>query len=116
MFDFRVLGMSKKLPVQRLGKHVLRRSLLGAAIVVPTGLLMFAAHPKDFIENELFLIKLGLIALAALNAILFHAGAYRSVEQWDTLVEAPAVARMQALLSLCLWIAVISCGRLLAYT
>jgi hypothetical protein len=116
MFDFRVLGFSRSLPVRALGRHLLRWSLASLVLVVPAGLMMFSAHPGDFIENPVFRLKLALIAGAGINALLFHFGVYRSVAKWDTDVSAPAPAKAHAIVSLAIWIAVICCGRLLAYT
>jgi hypothetical protein len=116
MFDLRVLGLSRNISVQALGRHLLPWSVSGLLLVVPAGLMMFSAHPHDFASNGVFLLKLGLIGTAGLNAALFHVGVYRSVTGWDKEIPAPGVAKMQAMLSIILWIAVISCGRLLAYT
>jgi hypothetical protein len=116
MFDLRVLGLSKNISVQALGRHLLRWSVSGLLLVVPAGLMMFSAHPHDFASNGVFLLKLGLMGIAGFNAALFHHRVYRSVDAWDKEVSAPATAKMQAVLSIGLWIAVISCGRLLAYT
>ncbi|MGH8808851.1 MAG: DUF6644 family protein [Noviherbaspirillum sp.] len=116
MFDLRVLGFSKNLPVQAAGRHLLPWSVSGLIFIIPAGLMMFSAHPHDFAGNKVFLLKLSLIGIAALNAALFHVGIYRSVTRWNTGVDAPTVAKAQALLSIVLWIAVICCGRLLAYT
>lgn len=116
MFDLRVLGFSKSLPVQALGRHLLRWSILSLALVIPAGLMMFSAHPHEFAANRVFQIKLSLIAVAAINATLFHSGVYRSVEEWNKSISAPAIAKAQAIFSLAIWIAVICCGRLLAYT
>ncbi len=116
MFDLRVLGFARSLPVRALGRHLLRWSIAALVLVVPAGLMMFSAHPHEFVDNPVFQLKLMLIAAAGLNALLFHAGVYRSVATWDSQVSAPVLARGQALGSLAIWIAVISCGRLLAYT
>ena len=48
-------------------------------LIVPAGLLMFSAHPHEFLDNRVFLLKLMLIGAAGLNAVVFHFGAYRSV-------------------------------------
>jgi hypothetical protein len=48
--------------------------------------------------------------------VLFHVGVYRSVTAWDTANPAPSVAKLQAVFSIALWVSVILCGRLLAYT
>jgi hypothetical protein len=116
MFDLRVLGFSRNLSVQALGRYLLRWSVSGFLLVVPAGLMMFSAHPHDFASNAVFLLKLGLIGIAGINAALFHQRVYRSVDAWDKEVPAPVAAKMQAVLSIGVWIAVICCGRLLAYT
>ena len=116
MFDLRVLGLSKDISVRALGQHLLRWSVAGLIFVVPAGLMMFSAHPQELATSTIFLLKLVLIATAGLNAALFHKGVYRSVTNWDSGMAAPATAKLHALLSIVLWIAVISCGRLLAYT
>lgn len=116
MFDLRIFGFSKNISIERLGRFLLPWSLLSLMLVVPAGLMMFSAHPHDFIGNQIFLVKLALIATAAVNAVIFHAGVYRFVGHWDTNREVPAAAKAHALMSLLIWIAVISCGRLLAYT
>ena len=79
-------------------------------------LLMFAAHANDFISNRAFQLKMALLLTAGLNAAIFHTGPYRGVEQWDTGVAAPGWARVSVALSIAIWLSIIACGRLLAYT
>ena len=116
MFDLRVLGLSKNIAVIDLARHLLTWSVAALLLIVPAGLMMFSAHPHDFASNSVFILKLCLIATAGLNATLFHVGVYRSVNRWNTAVAAPGLAKCQALLSIALWLAVVVCGRLLAYT
>jgi hypothetical protein len=116
MFDLRVLGLSRSIQVTALARHLLSWAIVALLLIVPAGLMMFSAHPHDFASNDIFILKLCLIATAGLNALLFHVGIYRSVAVWDSGVAAPGVARFQALFSIGLWISVIFCGRLLAYT
>ncbi|QGZ39009.1 hypothetical protein IP92_02786 [Pseudoduganella flava] len=116
MFDLRVLGFARRLPVRALGAHVLPWAAASLLLIVPAGLLMFASAPQDFIANPTFRLKLALLAAAGVNAALFHVGVYRGVAHWDAGVAAPVLARAQALLSLLLWTAIVACGRLLAYT
>ncbi len=113
MFDLRVLGFGRQLPVKALARHLLPWSAGSMLLVLPTGLLLFVADPAALLANRVFLLKLGLILLAGLNALAFHAGPYRQADAWAQ--RAPTRASLHALLSLGLWIAVIACGRLLAY-
>lgn len=116
MFDLRVLGFGRQLPVQALGKHLLPWALAAFALIVPAGLMMFSAHPHDFASNKVFQLKLALIAAAGVNAAMFHAGVYRHAIAWKDNAPTPALAKAHAVASLAIWIAVICCGRLLAYT
>jgi hypothetical protein len=115
MFDLRVLGISKQIPVRALARHLLPWSVAALLLIVPTGLMMFAAHAGDFLNNRAFQLKMALLLAAGMNAAFFHTGPYQSVKNWDTLTRAPLVARASVALSLVLWLGVISCGRLLAY-
>lgn len=115
LFDLRVLGFGRALPVDQLARHLLPWPVASLGLVVPAGLMLFSADPAAMAANRVFLLKLSLIAVAGLNALLFHLGVFRSVAQWNTGLVAPALARTHAAVSLFLWIAVISCGRLLAY-
>jgi hypothetical protein len=116
MFDLRLLGLSRGIPVQALARHLLPWSVAGLALIVPAGLLMFTAHPQEWADSTVFRIKMALIVAAGVNAAAFHFRIYRTVAGWNSDVVAPPLARIHALLSLGLWIAVIACGRLLAYT
>jgi hypothetical protein len=115
LFDLRVLGFARTLPVAALGDHLLRWALASVLLVVPAGLLLFSAHPVELSKNPAFLIKLVLIALAGLNALAFHWLPYRSVAGWDRGRPAPPLARAGAAVSILLWLGVITCGRMLAY-
>jgi hypothetical protein len=115
LFDLRVLGCARALPVTALGRHLLRWALASLVVVVPAGLLLFSAHPVALADNPVFLLKLTLIALAGLNALAFHLLPYRGVAGWDREQAAPPLARLGAALSILLWLGVISCGRMLAY-
>jgi hypothetical protein len=115
MFDLRVLGMAKTISVRALSKFLLPFSLGAVLIVVPTGVLLFVTQPMELLANRVFMLKLGLIFLAACNALAFHAGPYRSVADWDVNTTAPLTARLMTAASIVIWLSVILCGRMLAY-
>lgn len=116
VLDLRLLGFSRKLPARRLAAHVLPWSLGSFALILPSGLAMFVAHAGDLIASPVFALKMCLIFAAGVNAAVFHAGVFRGAAAWDVDAPPPAAARAAAALSLVLWLAVIACGRLLAYT
>ncbi len=107
LLEFRVWGFAAELPIRPLARLALRLSLGGFAMIAASGLLMFASQPNELINNRTFLIKMGLIHLAALNAAWFHSRG--SLERCD------GTARLQTLVSTGLWLAVMICGRWIAY-
>jgi hypothetical protein len=115
MFDLRLLGYSRRVPVADLARHLLPWSWAGLTLVLPSGLLMFAAHATEMASNPAFRLKLVLLTLAGVNAILFERWTFRSVSGWDRDVAVPPAARAAAFVSLGCWAGVIACGRLLAY-
>jgi hypothetical protein len=116
ILDLRLLGISRNLPVRRLAAHVLPWTAASFLLIVPSGLAMFTAHAGDLIASPVFALKMGLILAAGVNAAVFHAGAMRTASDWDVNRAPPRAARVAAALSLLAWVAVIACGRLLAYT
>jgi hypothetical protein len=115
MFDLRLLGRSRHLPVSEMARHLLPWARTSLILVVPSGLLMFMAHATEMAANPAFRLKLACLVAAGLNAGLFHGGVFRSVQQWNHHTRTPVAARLAAIVSLTLWSVVITCGRLLAY-
>lgn len=115
LFDFRLLGISKRISVTDLANHLLpwsRRSLL---LVIPSGILLFMTQAKSLSANNVFGIKLTLILIAFANAVYFHRYTFRTVSSWDYLHPTPVTAKTAGIISLLVWTSVITCGRLLAY-
>ena len=115
LFDFRLLGVSKRIPVTDLAQHLLpwsRRSLL---LVIPSGFLLFMTQATSLGYNKVFWVKLILITLAFMNAAYFHRYTFRSAVTWNHMQIIPVPAKAAAVISIVLWTGVITCGRLLAY-
>ncbi|MBT1689640.1 DUF6644 family protein [Dawidia soli] len=112
MFDLRLLGVAGRLAVKDAAGYVLpwsRRSLL---LVIPSGLLLFISQATALSTNSIFGIKLILILAAFTNAAIFHR---YTLARCERSVPTPPAAKAAAILSLLLWTAVITCGRLIAY-
>ena len=116
LFDARLLGAARSLPVSVLGHYLRRWSLASAGVVVPSGLLLFIANATQLANNPVFWVKLLFVGLAAANAASFQLGVHRSVRDWDRDVPAPFVARVHGMVSLASWLGTLACGRWLAYT
>jgi len=107
LLELRVFGLGREVGVVPLARLVLPTALAGLACVALSGSLLFASAATEIAANPAFRVKLGLILIAGLNALLFHArGGLRGQD---------ALARLQAAASLLLWLSVIAAGRLIAY-
>ena len=114
--DLRLLGLGRGVPATRLAALSVPWTLVGFLMALCSGLLMFSAHAEDFLGNTIFLVKMSLIFVAGMNALWLHLGPFAHARAWDVGGVPPAVVRLAAGLSIALWLCVIACGRLLAYT
>ncbi|HEX7810422.1 MAG TPA: DUF6644 family protein [Burkholderiales bacterium] len=115
LFDLRVLGLSKRVPVRMLAAHLLPWGAAALVLIVPAGLLMFSSDAGNLVGNRAFVLKMLLLMLAGANAAAFHMGSFRTAARWDQGVTAPVSARLHAAASLLLWIGIVTCGRMIAY-
>lgn len=106
-FECRVFGRAREVPLAALARLSLGLALAGFALVVLSGLAMFATQPGEMLANRAFVLKMVLVMLAGTNAAMFHAR--------DGLRRLDGLARLQTLASLGLWIGAMICGRWIAY-
>jgi hypothetical protein len=115
--DLRLLGwIMKKDPASKVMSALLPFTIGGFVVVFITGSLLFWAEAEKSYRNLWFRFKLIFLILAGLNALLFHLGIYRRMNQWDNEDPPPSRARMAGATSLVLWALVIWLGRQFAYS
>lgn len=114
LLDARILGASRALPLDALARHALRPAYAAFAVLVVTGSLLFASDAAALSGNPAFRTKMVLVPLAVANALAFQAGWFRRLRA-ESPARAPPAAKVFAAVSLGLWIAVVVCGRLIAY-
>ncbi len=107
IIDMRILGLMRIFDVNQLAKHIIPWTLAGFLLVALTGLTMFITRAGDLINNPAFVIKICLIFVAGANAAVLHARGTIDVNA--------RLTKVQALLSILVWIAAIACGRWIAY-
>jgi hypothetical protein len=113
--DLRLLGVGRGVALPALVRFAVPWSLAGFVVAASSGLLMFSAHVDEFLTQPAFLLKMSLVALAGINALALHRGALRRPDALEGATMPPAGVRLQAGLSIALWLGVIACGRFLAY-
>jgi hypothetical protein len=70
----------------------------------------------DYSHNFFFLGKMVLMAMAAVNMLVFELVTYRSVKNWDSETPTPFSAKLAGALSLAFWVGVIVFGRWIGFT
>jgi len=114
LFDLRLLGIGKRIPIAALHR-LIRWGLLGFAINIISGSAFLLTEPDQYIYNPSFQFKVLFIMLAGANALAFYATSWTRVTAAHASPEAPRAAKAIAVVSLSLWIGVIVCGRLLTF-
>lgn len=103
-----LLGIIRRVEVNALARAVLPWTIAGFAIAAFSGLCMFFARATELITNTAFLIKMLLIMAAGCNAAWLHSR--------GPLDASSLLTRMQAAVSLLIWLTVIAFGRWIAYS
>ncbi|HEY8359850.1 MAG TPA: hypothetical protein VIL30_20535 [Ramlibacter sp.] len=107
LLELRVFGRGAALPIQPLARLALGTALCGFALVAASGLLMFASGAAELLGNRAFTLKMLLLFVAGCNAAWFHGR--------GSLALCDGMARAQMVVSTVLWLAVLACGRWIAY-
>lgn len=107
LLELRVFGRGRGLPVQELARLSLTLAGIGFGLAALSGSLMFATQPSELLANRAFTVKMLLLFVAGSNAAMFHAR--QSLEKLDR------TARVHMVIATLVWLAVITCGRWIAY-
>ncbi len=114
LIDLRVLGVARALPLKSM-IGLLPFVWAGFIINVLTGSMLFIYGATNFGTNGAFLLKMGFMVLAGLNALAFDVAVRRSGGGWVAADRPPALVKSFATLSLVFWICVVTTGRWMAY-
>ena len=107
VFELRVWGLGRALELHALARLALPIAVGGFATALSSGAIMFLSQIDEMLGNTAFVVKMGLVGAAGLNAIGFHLRGGLATDD--------SFARVQTALSLGLWIVVVFCGRWIAY-
>ena len=116
IFSLRLLGLTLlRVPMTELSGRLLPWIVAGFSVMVISGALLFFAAPLDKYANFFFRAKMGLLVFAGVNVWIFHRTVYRRVGEWDLDPVPPVRARLAGGVSLVLWAAIITAGRMIPY-
>jgi hypothetical protein len=117
MISLRLLGVGASgRTVSRLAQTLLPWMWWSLIVLLLTGLLQLVAEPVRELGTTAFWLKMSmLVCVLALN-VWFGRTVRARAATWDSAVTRPASARLFAVASLLLWVGIVFCGRLIAYT
>jgi hypothetical protein len=112
VINLRLLGVGPEVPVARL-RGLFRPLWFGFWLNAVTGVVLFIAHAAEKVVQEVFYVKLALVALALFTVIrirreVFPVGSHTAGAITPT-------AKVLAIVSFVLWAGAITAGRLMAY-
>jgi hypothetical protein len=111
LLDLAVLGAIRSLPKKEFITLFRRIALVAFATAVLTGITLFSVKASDYVQMPVFLLKLGLIAAATVNFLVFSA----LDRQMDKQGHASSLLRFSAFASILLWSGVLLCGRFIGF-
>ena len=112
MLDFRLLGMSSRVPIQAF--HLSAGAYVGLALTLTTGTIMFLPNASGYFSNPMFIGKMILLLLAIAMGLGLHSKYVRQSDQWPDGTP-PFEARVAGAVSLLLWFGVLVAGRQITY-
>ena len=109
LVDLSILGagIRKATPLE-LNKDLAPWTLVGLAIMLITGPLIFSSDPNMYLRNSSFIFKMWALAIAIIYNYTVHRWAVRSNPS-------PGVGKLTAIVSLGLWVSVVAGGLFIAF-
>lgn len=87
----------------------------GVIVMIATGLLLATSEAEKYAPNPIFWTKMIILGLIGVHALIFRPIVYKRTEELDRSAVIPTNVKMAAILSLVLWTAMFTMGRLIAY-
>jgi hypothetical protein len=114
MFDLRLLGFARAVPVRAMHR-LIPLGITGFLINISTGICFICGFPDQYLFNAAFRWKVVFITIAGLNVLFFYTAVFRRLEA-ETENRVPRLpARIVGGVSLAAWVGVMSAGRLITF-
>ena len=115
LFDLRLMGVAKSISPRALHRLV-PFGVLGFLINVTTGSMFVAGTPDQYLGgNAAFEFKMVFMTMAGLNVGAFYLTSSTKLKELGPGDDFPWSAKLIGAISLTLWLAIITCGRLITF-
>lgn len=116
MTNLRLLGLTfKGVTITQMVTSLRPWKRLGGTVQIATGLLLATCEATKYAPNPFFWTKMIVLALIGVHAVIFRPLVYNRTEELDKSPVIPTSVKVAAWLSLFLWTAMFTMGRLIAY-
>lgn len=114
--NLRLLGVWKSLPLLPLRRVLARTADAGLLLAVTFGMLLFITRASEYVKSEIFISKMLLLVVGIANtAALRMITAEKLLRRESASEKLPKPVRLAAGVSLLVWLAVLTHGRLIGY-
>jgi hypothetical protein len=116
VLDLRLLGwvMPQK-RVSEVTARLLPWAWLGFGVQVVTGVLLFSSEAVKIYGNPAFRLKMLFLLLAGIQSLVFQTVVSRKLHAWDDRPSPPVMARVMGMISILLWVAIVTAGRFIGF-
>jgi uncharacterized membrane protein len=116
MTNLRLLGLTfNSVTITQMVTTLRPWKRLGGTIMIGTGLLLATSEATKYAPNPFFWTKMTILSLIGLHAMIFRPIVYNRTEHLDRSQVIPTKVKVAAILSLVLWTAMFTMGRLIGY-
>jgi hypothetical protein len=117
MINLRLLGVGAGgRSVSQLSTTLLPWMWRGLVVLLLTGMVQTLVEPARQFVTPAFWAKMTLIVLVTTLTALYARAVRRNAPLWDAASSRPLQAKVFAIVSTLMWLAIIVCGRFIAYT
>jgi hypothetical protein len=113
-FDLRLMGFFRKISVGA-ARDLMPLALAGFAINLITGAVFLTGLPGQYVHNPAWWYKVGFLTLAGANAVLYETKLAAKMLALEPGADTPPAVKVIGFVSLASWVAVLYCGRMLAF-
>jgi len=116
VLDLRLLGWA--MPQRRVSEVTVRLlpwAWLGFGVQIVTGVLLFSSEAVKIYGNPAFRLKMLFLLLAGIQSLVFQTVVSRKLHAWDDRPAPPVMARVMGMISILLWIAIVTAGRFIGF-
>lgn len=116
MTNLRLLGLTfKGLTITQVVTSLRPWKRIGGTIQIGTGLLLATSEATKYAGNPYFWTKMIVLGLIFVHGVVFRPIVYNRTDELDRSPVIPTQVKVAAVLSLILWTAMFTMGRLIAY-